>query len=626
MCGICGAYYFNNDQVEPAILEKMVTQIDHRGPDDHGVWAQANVGLANARLAIIDLSAAGHQPMADLRKTTWIAYNGEVYNFKALRQLLNDDAQWQSETDTETLIYGYKKWGIDFLAHLNGMFGLAIWDTTNKTLLLARDRLGQKPLYYYQTDDIFVFGSEIKCILAHPAVQTGINASVLPSYFTYGYVPAPDTLFSNIKMLLPGHFLQIDANHSVTIQRWWQPPSNMDRTATPSPQDFAEKEGELEQQLRQAVEYRMISDVPVGAFLSGGIDSSLIVALMRDYSSEKIKTFAIGFEGNQSFDETPYANEVASHLGTEHETFIVSPNTIDLVETLNWHLDQPFGDSSCIPTYLVSKHTREHVTVALTGDGGDELFAGYDRFRAARIAKKYQALPEVGHRVIQRLLRGLPQGTGYRNFVRRATEFTDTARLPLSDQYLGWVGIRSPEFAAQLCKQDVARQIRQQYSQYFPAKTSDPIPALLDVNRISYLPDDLLIKTDRMSMANSLEARSPFLDHNLVEFAAQLPMAYKLKGKQSKYLLRQLTKRFVPDHIVDRPKHGFGVPIGQWFRKDLRSYMESQLFGKDAKNKNHLDAEIVQITFAEHLSGKRDHGHFLWSLLSFETWLRKFNY
>ncbi len=623
MCGICGVYRFDQQPVHATLVEEMVATIDHRGPDDHGVWTNANVGLANARLAILDLSAAGHQPMADSEKSVWLAYNGEIYNFKELRKQLAADIRWQSETDTETIIQAYRTWGIDCLHRFNGMFGFALWDTNAEHLLLVRDRLGQKPLYYYQDAEKLIFGSEIKCILAHPNVDTGVNTEVIPSFFTYGYVPAPETMFRNINMLLPGHFLKIAPDHSVSIQQWWTPPANTNETVRPADIDLDAQEAALEQQLRQAVEYRMISDVPVGAFLSGGIDSSLIVALMRDYSSEKIKTFAIGFEDNQSYDETPYAKEVAEHLGAEHRTFIVAPDTVDLIESLAWHLDQPFGDSSAIPTYLVSKHTREHVTVALTGDGGDELFAGYDRFRAARIAKQYQKVPQIAHRLIQGGLGLLPQGTGYRNFARRATEFTETARLSLSDQYLGWVGICSPEFAAQLSKQNTASDIRQHYASYFPTVTHDPVPALLDVNRVSYLPDDLLIKADRMSMATSLEARSPFLDHNLVEFAAHLPMVYKLQGRDSKLLLRRLAKRFVPAHIIDRPKHGFGVPIGQWFRQSLRSYVEAELTGADAKNKNYLEVTMVQSILAEHMSGKRDHGHLLWCLLSFEVWLKK---
>ncbi len=626
MCGICGIYHFDGTAANATVLAKMVHQIEHRGPDDHGTWVEQHIGIANARLAILDISAAGHQPMADATQSTWIAYNGEVYNHLDIRQDLAGAAiPWQSGADTETLLYAYKRWGVEFLTHLNGMFALSLWDVATQTLLLARDRLGQKPLYYYRDANKLIFGSEIKCILAHPDVDTGFNQSLLGHYFTYGYVPAPDTLFRNIHMLPPGALLRIDQS-GIEMRQWWTAPTNSTAAYIPSAADYATQEAALSEQLKKAVKARMLSDVPVGAFLSGGIDSSLIVALMREYTSETVKTFAIGFEDSQSFDETPYAQTVADHLGTEHQTFIVPAKAVDLIDKLAWHLDQPFGDSSAIPTYLVSKHTRQHVTVALTGDGGDELFAGYDRFRAARIADLYKKVPTPIHALIQRGIGLLPVGNGYRNIVRRAGEFTATARLPLSDRYLGWVGISAPEFASALTNNSQsAAAIRQHYANYFGAIGTDPIPPLLDVNLKSYLPDDLLIKTDRMSMAASLEARSPFLDYNLVEFAAQLPMCYKLKGKQSKYILRTLAKRYVPAHIIDRPKHGFGVPVGKWFRGNLKDYLQDHLISAGNYNSQYLNHAMVQQLVKDHLAEKQDHGHLLWTLLSFEIWLRKFN-
>ena len=623
MCGICGVIHFDGLPVEQANLARMVETIRHRGPDDSGVWADSNVGLGNTRLAIIDLSPAGHQPLSNETGDVWIAFNGEIYNFPPIRDdLLKRGHVFRSRTDTETIVHLFEERGIECLQALRGMFALAIWDGRKRELWLARDRLGKKPLYYFHDGSRLIFGSEIKCILAYPNVPRILDRSVLPLYLTYGYVPAPQTIFAGIRALRPGCWLKV-AEEKVEERQYWSAPA----PASALPREAGEGEWieALLEQLREAVRLRLISDVPLGAFLSGGLDSSAVVALMAEAASGPVKTFAIGFSGEPSYDETAHARVVAQHLGTDHHEFIVEPGTVDLIPKLVWHFDQPFGDSSAIPTYLVSKLAREHVTVALNGDGGDELFAGYDRFRAARLAGQYQRLPEWAHRGVVEVARRWPQGTGYRDLGRRTLRFVTRARLPLPQQYLGWVGIMSPELVDGLTVDSGGEQATAHFQNYFPQLNGgDPVPTLLGVNLISYLPDDLLIKADRMSMAASLEARSPFLDHVLVEWAAAMPASLKLRGRVSKYILKRAFESRLPREIIYRRKHGFGVPIGKWFRTTLRDYLTDTLLSARAKERGLLRPEAVQGLMSEHLSGDRDHGHALWTVLMLEAWARMF--
>jgi asparagine synthase (glutamine-hydrolysing) len=623
MCGICGVIHFDGSPVEQANLARMVETIHHRGPDDSGVWADSNIGLGNTRLAIIDLSPAGHQPLSNETGDVWIAFNGEIYNFLPIRdELLKRGHIFRSRTDTETIVHLFEERGIECLQALRGMFALAIWDGRKRELWLARDRLGKKPLYYFHGGSRLIFGSEIKCILAYPNAPRILDRGVLPLYLTYGYVPAPQTIFAGIRALRPGCWLRV-AEGKVEERQYWSAPAPT--SALPREAGEGEWIEALLEQLREAVRLRLISDVPLGAFLSGGLDSSAVVALMAEAASGPVKTFAIGFSGEPSYDETAHARVVAQYLGTDHHEFVVEPETVDLIPKLAWHFDQPFGDSSAIPTYLVSKLARAHVTVALNGDGGDELFAGYDRFRAARLAQQYQRLPEWAHRGVEAVARMLPQGTGYRDLGRRTLRFVTRARLPLPQQYLGWVGIMSPELVDGLTVNSGGEQPAAHFQNYFPQLNGgDPVPALLGVNLISYLPDDLLIKADRMSMAASLEARSPFLDHVLVEFAAAMPASLKLKGRVSKYILKRAFEGKLPREIIYRRKHGFGVPVGKWFRTTLREYLTGTLFSARARERGLLRPEAVERLTNEHLSGERDHGHALWTLLMLEEWARAF--
>jgi len=621
MCGICGVIHFNGSPVEKQNLNCMVESIHHRGPDDSGVWVSGSVGLGNTRLAIIDLSAAGHQPLTNETGDVWIAFNGEIYNFQSIRdELIRRGHTFRSRTDTETIVHLFEERSIECLQSLRGMFALAIWDGRKRELWLARDRLGKKPLYYFADGQRLVFGSEIKCILAYPDASRQLDRSALPLYLTYGYIPAPQTIFKNIRALKPGCWLRVK-DGQIEEQAYWTTPA-----LTPSGRTQmreAEWTETLLDHLREAVRLRLISDVPLGAFLSGGLDSSAVVALMAEAASGPVKTFAMGFAGEPSYDETAHARLVAQHLGTDHHEFIVEPRTVELIPKLAWHFDQPFGDSSAVPMYLVSKMAREHVTVALNGDGGDELFAGYERFYAARLAKNYQRLPGWAHRGLVALAERWPQSTGYRDLGRRTLRFVTAARAPLAGQYLGWVGIMSDEMVNGLVGQSRATGHFQSY--FPPMNGGDPVPTLLDVNLRSYLPDDLLIKADRMSMAASLEARSPFLDHVLVEFAATIPADLKLRGRVSKYILKRAFAGKLPPEIINRPKHGFGVPVGKWFRTTLREYLTDTLLSAQARERGLLRPAAVEALVSEHLSGERDHGLALWALLMLEAWAREWN-
>jgi asparagine synthase (glutamine-hydrolysing) len=626
MCGICGAIHFDGSPIDRAALERMLQRIHHRGPDDSGVWTDGSVGLGNTRLAIIDLSPAGHQPLTNETGDVWITFNGEIYNFPSLRtEVETRGHRFRSRTDTETIVHLFEDRGIECLNALRGMFALAIWDARDRTLWLARDRLGKKPLYYLADGTRLIFGSEIKCILEYAGVPRTLNHKALPLYLAYGYVPAPETMFEGVRMLMPGCWLRIKEGQ-IEEHAYWEAPLPPDPTAGRGRPE-SEWTSELLDQLREAVRLRLISDVPLGAFLSGGLDSSAVVALMAETASGPVKTFAMGFAHEPSYDETAHARVVAKLLGTDHHEFIVEPHVIDLVPKLAWHLDQPFGDSSALPTYLVSKLAREHVEVVLTGDGGDELFAGYERFHATRLARRFRSVPGFMFDAVEALAARWPQGTSYRDLGRRMLRFTSKARLPLAAQLLGWAGVMSPELVAELVSGDdpVAPMIQSHFAAYFRVPDAeDPLPAVLDVNLRSYLPDDLLIKADRMNMAASLEARSPFLDHVLVEFAATIPADLKLRGSVSKYILKCAFRGMLPDEIIHRQKHGFGVPVGKWFRTSLREYLADNLLSARTAQRGLLCPRTLERMVNEHLSGQRDHGQALWTLLMLEAWARVF--
>ncbi len=625
MCGICGVIHFDGKPVTEPLLQAMNRRLSHRGPDGAGYFIDGNIGLAMRRLSIIDITGSD-QPLYNEDRSLVVVFNGEIYNYQQLRHdLVQGGHRFRSEGDGETINHLYEHYGAACLDQLRGMYALAVWDKTEKSLLLARDRMGQKPLYYYQDERVFVFASEIKAILAHPDVprvsRFATGSDSLAEYLSFGYVPAPSTAFLGIKMLPPATSLRIGFSGEIRQQRYWDMQERArfaPASASAQASDYIEP---LREQLDEAVKLRLISDVPLGAFLSGGLDSSLIVALMCRHSSAAVKTFSIGFEGDDSFDESPFAAEVAKYLGTEHTAFRVQPKAMDLLDDLVWHHDQPFADSSAIPTFLVSQLTRQEVTVALTGDGGDELFAGYERFYAAELMRRMSLAPKVIWRALAKLLHQLPEGSAYYDTLKRLRRFASAAGKPLNDAYFDLVRVFNGDLVSELFAQEKHAPVN--LAPYIDDEMRDAIVALVEANMRSYLPDGLLIKADRCSMQASLEARAPFLDHQLVEYAATIPFNLKLKGSCGKYILKEAARGLLPDEIIDRQKHGFGIPLGAWLRQDMEPTRDI-LLSKTARERGLFSMAVLERLISEHARGRRDHSRQLWALLTLEAWHRRF--
>ncbi len=624
MCGICGVIHFEGKPVPYGLLQAMNNRLWHRGPDGDGYFIDGGLGLAMRRLSIID-PAKSSQPLYNEDQSLAVVFNGEIYNYQDLRQnLVKRGHRFRTDGDGETIVHLYEEYGADCCGHLRGMYAFALWDQRERRLLLARDRMGQKPLYYYQDSRMFVFASEIKAILAHPDVPRVSNfradsSSLLGTYLSFGYVPAGLTAFQDILMLKPATSLQLDASGRTKTALYWDMAQQAPLAAAdPKARPQAYISG-LREQLEEAVKLRLISDVPLGAFLSGGLDSSLIVALMRQHTNASLKTFSIGFEGDDSFDETPYARQVARFLGTDHTVFQVKPDAMALLSDLVWHHDQPFADSSAIPTYLVSQLTREQATVALTGDGGDELFVGYERFYAAWLCQYLSVIPAPLWTGLSRLLDLLPEGAGYYNAVKRARRVAQSAGKSVSETYFDFVRI----FDSKLIR-DISihsGQAPKDLSNYHPL-AANAIIGLAEANMRSYLPDDLLIKVDRCSMQASLETRSPFLDHKLVEYAATIPFNLKLNGARSKIILKEMARGLLPDSIIDRKKHGFGAPLSAWLRQDITP-VRDMLLSRQARERGLFNMDVVAGLINQHASGKRDHNSRLWALLTLEEWHRQ---
>ena len=622
MCGICGVIHFSGKPVTSELLRAMNERLQHRGPDGDGYFHDANIGLAMRRLRIIDI-AGSDQPLYNEDRSLAVIFNGEIYNYQDLRRdLIRRGHHFLTDGDGETIAHLYEEYGSECWQRLRGMFAIALWDQRQKRLLLARDRMGQKPLYYYRDRNVFAFASEIKAILAHPDVPRrsifAEDGNALAEYLSFGYLPAPQTAFQNIHMLPPATCLEISEDGTNVERRYWELPAAAPPCPQAQPADYIEP---LREKLEEAVKLRLMSDVPLGAFLSGGLDSSLIVALMRRHSNGTVKTFSIGFDGDDSFDESPYAQRVADYLGAEHTAFRVQPEAMNLLSELVWHHDQPFADSSAIPTYLVSKLTREQVTVALTGDGGDELFAGYERFYAAQLFQQMARVPAPLWRAMARLLSFLPEGTGYYDSFKRARRFANAAGKPLVDAYFDLARVFSEELLSEINASDSRGAFG--LHPYAERASAHPIAGLLDINMRSYLPDDLLIKADRCSMGASLEARAPFLDHELVAYAASIPFNLKLRGSTTKFILKEAARGILPDAIIDRQKHGFGVPLGAWLRRDM-SKVRDILLSRAARERGTLRLDAVEGLIDAHESGKRDFNRQLWALLTLEEWHRQF--
>jgi asparagine synthase (glutamine-hydrolysing) len=625
MCGICGERRFDRQRPAAEELVAMRDRLLHRGPDASGVFASpvGFGGLAFRRLRIIDLTPNANQPMPNEDGSVHVVFNGEIYNFRELRRdLAARGHQFRSASDTEAIVHLYEEKGPACIADLEGMFAIAIWDDRTERLTLARDRAGKKPLFYYQSDRLFAFASEIKAFLSHPDIDLEIDPESLPFYFTHGCVPNPATFYRNVRQVEPGTYLTVDASGDINPHRYWRLEYPLESEVPPVTQ--AEAIAGIRQRLTAAVERRLISDVPLGAFLSGGIDSTIVVGLMSQLISEPVKTFSIGFEGDAAYDETPYARLVAERFKTSHTEFRVAPSAIDLIDTLVWHHDGPFGDSSAVPTYVVSKLAREHVTVVLTGDGGDEVFAGYRRFWAAL---QFERLPRPIARAGGALLSRMPAPGHERHWFAEAQRFFRAGDAAADERATIWnalfydelPSLLRPEFAGRLQSIDPLRHLAAERERMTGRSA---LSRLLQINFVSYLADDLLVKLDRMTMAHALEARSPFLDRELVEYAAALPDRFKLSGRRTKAILRDAFADLLPPAIERRGKMGFGVPVGSWFRRGLREYMRDTLLAPGARYREMLSGPFVEGLVSRHLAGDANLGQQLWSLICFERWLQ----
>ncbi len=638
MCGFAGFLSVSqSSDVATNWLKTMGDSIAHRGPDDEGQWYHQShgIGLAHRRLAIVDLSPAGHQPMTSVSNRYVLVFNGEIYNHLDLREQLADAGaifSWNGHSDTETILAGFEHWGVEnTITKLVGMFSIAVWDLTEKILILARDRMGEKPLYYGWNDGVFLFGSELKALRCHPQFESEISPDALALYMQYSYVPAPYSIYKSTHKLKPGVLLKarLDNPNDVELVSYW---SLQEIHANKSLHQIEHSDHDIIDQLhtkiKSSVRGQMMSDVPIGAFLSGGVDSSLIVAVMQSMSSTPVKTFTIGFE-QQQFDEACFAAKVASYIGTDHTELYLSDNdTLNVVPKLSSVYDEPFADSSQIPTYLVSALARNQVTVALSGDGGDELFSGYSRYQhCADTWSRLQGLSTLTRRFVSQVSRVSPfvcnqlsylfniqpEGNNLGNRLLKLAESNKTKDFITYYQAM----ISHMTFAHKLVLS--CETIADEFTNlnFLPAE----IDSLMLVDSLTYLPDDILTKVDRASMAVSLESRIPLLDHRIVEFAQQMPHRLKVQEGQNKWCLRQILDHYVPRALIERPKKGFGVPLAQWLRGPLKGWAASLLNPEVIRRQKYLNAHLVEKMWSQHLAGIADWHFQLWNILMFQQWL-----
>ncbi len=635
MCGITGAVWIDPRLgLEEPQLARMTEALRHRGPDDEGTYlmqyrlrppyeAQPGVALGFRRLSIIDL-AGGHQPMSNEDESVWIVFNGEIYNYRDLRRRLEGAGhKFKTESDTECIIHLYEDEGPECFTHLNGMFAVALWDARNRRLVLGRDRLGKKPLVYRHEPGRLLFASELKSLLTLPGLPREVDPAAVDEYLTYQYVPHPNCILKGYRKLPPGHYAQWQ-DRKLEVKPYWRP--DFSHELDISEKDAAERLREL---LESAVTMRMRSDVPLGAFLSGGVDSSLIVALMQKNSEQPVKTFSIGFPVAE-YDETKYARQVAEHLKTEHHELQVTPDAVAILPKLAYHYDEPFADSSAIPTWYVSQMTREHVTVSLSGDGGDELFAGYPRYRAVALAGMFDYLGPLRSLLAARFWQKLPASSRQKSRIRQFKRFSEALSLSPARRYLDWISIfnesrraalYSDEFLAELPDSDPFAFLN---SAWKKMKGRDAVTTASLTDLVTYLPCDLMTKVDIASMAHSLECRAPFLDYRVVEFAASLPRRLKYRGGKGKRILRAALGHLLPKEIWTRKKMGFGVPLDHWFRNELRELLCDTLLDPRSLQRGYFDPAAVRRLVDEHVSSQWDHSARLWLLLMFELWQQRF--
>lgn len=622
MCGICGIFEFGRlTDIPQEVVHRMNQTMIHRGPDDGGVFVGPGIGLGHRRLSIIDL-AGGHQPMSNEDGTVWALLNGEIYNYPELRsELLDRGHKFATKSDTEVIVHLYEDHGEDCFSKLRGMFSIAIWDSRLRKLVLARDRVGKKPLFYAAGEKRILFGSELKCLLADDSLPRDVDEQALSDYFSFGYIPAPKTIYRSVRKIMPGHYLVASAN-GVRETRYWD-------LSFARPERHSEAEwGEiLRHELCEATRIRLMSDVPLGAFLSGGIDSSSVVAMMSHVMKRAVTTCSIGFK-EEKYDEGQYARQVSKLFSTEHYEEVVEPRAVDIVDKLAWHYDEPFADSSAIPTYYVSKIARSHVTVALGGDGGDESFAGYRRYKLDYYENRLRNYVPAG------LRRGLfgPLGRWYpalawapRIFRAKAT-FQSLSRSPL-EGYFNSISYFRPDDKAHLFTSDFQKQLNAYDSMdvlrgyYDRADTDDPLSKIQYVDIKTYLTDDILTKVDRASMAVSLEVRAPMLDHKFMERVASIPSSLKLRAGEGKYILKKSLEPILPTNILYRPKQGFAIPLDVWFKGDLKEMAQQSIVETDD---GILDKGSLTKIWDQHQKGYYDRSALLWAVLMFRKWHQTF--
>ena len=611
MCGITGIINKDGAAINKGLVLAMSRAVRHRGPDEEGYYFDQQVALGIQRLKIIDLET-GSQPIHNEDKSIWVVLNGEIYNYRDLRRELEAKGhKFYTRSDTETIVHAYEEWGDNFIEHLSGIFGFALWDTKRQRLMLVRDRVGVKPLYYYEAKNLLVFGSEIKSILLHPAVERELDFEAFNNYLYFAYVPAPLTMFKGIKKLMPGHRLVWQGDSS-NIRQYWDVSYNIN--ADISEQEALER---LQQLLRKAVKDQLIADVPLGLFLSGGIDSSILASLMAGEMDRPVTTFSIAFDEGQ-YNESKYAKQVAEHFGTDHREFVVRPDIIKELPKIIEHLDEPLANSTALPTFLLSKLAKEKVTVVLNGAGGDEIFGGYDRYRRQSFLSWYKKFPagvrSLAHLAVEKLIPGI--GTNLKTFKRRAEMIANALNLPLDERYVTWASVISAD-----CREMILSERVKMVRSHFGPPDLDDVNKMMYADTKTYLVDDILTMTDKMSMAHALEIRVPFLDQAVVEFAATLPAGLKVGKGKSKYLLRKLLAQSLPESICNRPKQGFMVPISCWFREDKQiGFARDILLSPSAKKRGLFSLKGIEKMLAQHQTGERDHGGAIWALLNFELW------
>ncbi len=615
MCGIAGIFGLNGTPVAYQEVQDMCNVLQHRGPNDEGFYINDYVGLGMRRLSIVDVEN-GHQPVSNEDGTVHVVMNGEIYNFRELRAELEATGHvFSTQSDTEVIVHLYEEFGADCVQKLRGMFAFSLWDDRRKRLLIARDRLGKKPLYYGTFAGRLAFASELKALLQLPDVERELNWTSVGHLFSYLTTPSEESIIQGVHKLPPGHVMLLEAGKEPQIHRYW----DVDFKADYSQTEEQWVEG-LRELLMESVRIRMDCDVPYGAFLSGGLDSSAVVALMARQSSSPIKTFSIGFT-ETNYNEAPHARQVANMFGTEHHELILEPDVLSILDDLVWYLDEPFGDSSAIPTYMVSKLAAQHVTVALSGDGGDELFAGYDRYVVEQKERRYRHIPSAVRNILGGVGSRMPEGMKGRNFLRHIA-------LDGMDRYLDATNVFNVDEKRSLFRREIADQVIKDdpfraMALELEKKGTHWLSALQYIDLHDYLPQDILTKVDRMSMAHSLETRSPLLDHKLVEYAATIPPEYKLRAGTTKHILKKAMRGILPDTIIDRRKQGFAVPLGIWFRGELMEFVHDLLLSETSRARRIFNTEYIEKLLAMHQRGRQLDMQ-LWTLVSFELWCRRF--